>query len=323
MTATFPPILPPPPLRLVFMGTPSLAATVLAALLEGPDPVVGVFTRPDAASGRGLQTSSPPVAELARRHSISVHQPRGWKSGEAAAALRSLAPDLVVVAAYGRLLPQAALDAPRFGCINVHAALLPRWRGADPISRAILEGDAETGVTIMQMVLEMDAGAILHQRRIPIRNDDTGASLEARLAELGGAALAEAMDEWRAGRIAPSAQSAAEVTFAPPLRKGDGRVDWTAPADRIERSVRALQPWPGVTAERSGQPLRLWATELAHPPAGSAAPGTVVAIERSGPVIQTGRGGLRLLEVQAAGKRRMNGADWARGARLEIGDRLP
>jgi methionyl-tRNA formyltransferase len=304
------------------MGTPRLAATVLSALVAGPDPIVGVFTRPDAMSGRGLQATSPPVAELARRHAIPVHQPRGWKSGAAVAALCSLAPDLVVVAAYGRLLPQAALDAPRFGCINVHASLLPRWRGADPISRAILEGDAETGVTIMQMVLEMDAGAILHQQRVPIRPDDTGASLEARLAEVGGSALREALDAWRTGQLTAHPQCGAEVTFAPPLRKSDGRIDWSEPAGRIERAVRALQPWPGATTARAGQPLRLWAAELASAAPSAAAPGTVIAVERHGPVVQTGRDGLRLLEVQAAGKRRMSAADWARGARLEPGERL-
>jgi methionyl-tRNA formyltransferase len=304
------------------MGTPTLAATVLSALLEGPDPVVAAFTRPDAPSGRGLAASSPPVAELARRRAIPVLQPRGWKSGEAVDGLRALAPDLVVVAAYGRLLPQAALDVPRYGCINVHASLLPRWRGADPISRAILEGDAETGVTIMRMILEMDAGAILHQRRIPIRDDDTGASLEERLAELGGLALREAIEEWRAGTLEPRAQDPGEVTFAPPLRKSDGRVDWSAPAARIERAVRAFQPWPGATAERRGQALRLWRAAAVSMADDSASPGTVLALDRDGPLVRTGRGALRLLEVQAAGKRRMRAAEWARGARLQPGEQL-
>lgn len=321
ISALLPP-LPPPPLRIVFLGTPALAATVLGALLDGPDPVVGVFARPDAASGRGLKSSAPPVAELARSRSIEVHQPRSWKDGSATATLAALAPDLVVVAAYGRLLPQAALDCPRFGCINVHASLLPRWRGADPITRAILEGDAETGVTIMQMVLEMDAGPMLHRRTLPIRDDDTGESLERRLAELGGEALTEALAMWRAGRLEAREQDLAEVTFAPPLVKEHGHVSWSDPAARIERAVRGLQPWPGAVTERGGQALKLWSAETLPASPESAAAGSVLAIDREGPRIQTGDGTLRLLEVQAAGKKRMSAADWARGARLQVGERL-
>lgn len=327
MISTALPVLPPPPLRIVFLGTPVLAATVLEALLRGPDPVVGVFARPDAASGRGLRATAPPVAELARRHSIPLEQPTRWKDGAAVAALRAFTPDLVVVAAYGRLLPQDALDVPRFGCINVHASLLPRWRGADPITRAILEGDCETGITIMQMVLEMDAGAILHQRRTEIRADDTGASLEERLATLGGEALREALALWRTGRLEARSQEPSQVTFAPPLQKADGRIDWSAPATRLERAVRALQPWPGATTECRGQTLKLWRAEVAtEEPRDAAtqqsAPGTILALERSGPLVRTGDGALRLLEVQASGKRRTSAADWARGARVGVGERL-
>jgi methionyl-tRNA formyltransferase len=321
ISALLPP-LPPPPLRIVFLGTPALAATVLEALLEGPDRVVGVFARPDAASGRGLKSNAPPVVELARSRSIEVHQPRGWKDGAATATLAALAPDLVVVAAYGRLLPQAALDCPRFGCINVHASLLPRWRGADPITRAILEGDEETGVTIMQMVLEMDAGPMLHQRTLAIRPDDTGESLERRLASLGGEALGEALVKWRAGRLEARGQEPAEITFAPPLRKEHGRIDWQEPAIRIERAIRGLQPWPGAVTERSGQALKIWTAETSPATGDPVPPGTVLALDREGPRIQTGRDGLRLLEVQAAGKRRMSAAEWARGARLQVGERL-
>lgn len=319
------PPLPPPPLRIVFLGTPALAATILGSLLESPDQVVGVFAQPDAASGRGLQSAPPPVAELARRHSIVLEQPRSWKDGSATSALRALVPDLVVVAAYGRILPQEALDVPRFGCINVHASLLPRWRGADPIRRAILEGDAETGVTIMQMVLEMDAGAILHQEAIPIREDETGASLEERLAALGGRALQEALALWRRGQLEARAQDPRWVTFAPPLRKSDGQVDWSAPAARIARAVRALQPWPGASTTRRSQSIKLWTAEALPGPSeitGRAPPGTILALERSGPIVATGEGLLRLLEVQAAGKRRTRAADWARGARLVIGEQL-
>jgi methionyl-tRNA formyltransferase len=314
------PALPAAPLRVVFMGTPELAATVLAALLEGEDRVVGVFTRPDAARGRGLEVAAPPVKQLAEPRGVPVLQPRGWKDGTAVDALRELAPDLVVVAAYGRLLPQAALDVPRFGCINVHASLLPRWRGADPITRAILAGDAETGVTIMQMVLEMDAGAILLQRSTPIAPDDTGESLERRLAALGATALCRALDEWRAGRLVATPQDPSGVTLAPLVTKQDGVIDWRRPAADIERAVRAFQPWPVASTSRAGTPLRVWAAEIDARASGE--PGTVLAVGPRGVAVATGAGALRLREVQAAGKKRMPAADWARGARVTAGERL-
>lgn len=326
-TRALPP-LPAPPLRVVFMGTPDLAATVLRGLLTGRDRVVGVFTRPDAARGRGLALEAPPVKQVAEEAGVPVAQPRGWKDGEALEQLRRMEPDLVVVAAYGRLLPRAALDLPRFGCINVHASLLPRWRGADPITRAILAGDPETGVTIMEMVLEMDAGAILWQRRTAIEADDTGDSLERRLADLGSSALAEALDEWRAGRLVATEQDPALVTYAPLVAKRDGVVDWSGSAVAIERAVRAFVPWPGATTGRAGTALRLWRAEVVADDRGTGragaapAPGEVVAIDQRGLDVATGDGVLRVLELQAAGKRRMPAADWARGARLAVGERL-
>lgn len=297
-------------------------------MLAREDPVVGVFTRSDAARGRGLAVVSPPVKQLAEEHGIPVVQPRTWKDGTALETFASFRPDLAIVAAYGRLLPQAALDLPRFGCINVHGSLLPRWRGADPIRRALLEGDAETGVTIMRMVLEMDAGPMLWKRSTRIEPDDTGGGLELRLAELGGEALVEALDRWRAGTLGEHEQDAAAVTYAPPLQKEDGRVDWTRTAAEIERAARAFSPWPGASTLRRGAPLQIWralvvdASPAASGSSGTAAPGTVLATEAAGPLVATGRGSLRLLEVQAAGKRRMAASDWSRGARLEIGERL-
>lgn len=320
MSASLLPALPAAPLRIVFFGTPDLAATVLESLLVGDDQVVGVFARPDAARGRGMSVSAPPTKRLAAARGIPVEQPRGWKNGAALEAFRAMKPDLAVVAAYGRLLPQAALDTPRFGCINVHASLLPRWRGADPISRAILEGDDATGITIMQMVLEMDAGAILHQRRLPIERDETGGGLEEKLAALGGGALREALDLWRAGRLQAREQDPAGVTTAPLVQKSDGRIDWSRPAVEIERATRALAPWPCATTTRAGQLLKVWRTavELGAP----GTPGSILKVGKRGPLVATGDGALRLDAVQAAGKRRMSGADWARGARLEPGEVL-
>ncbi len=320
MSGVLLPALPPAPLRVVFLGTPEFAATILHALIVGRDDVVGVFSRPDASRGRGLAQTAPPTKRLAIENGIPVHQPHTWKNGQAIDALRALQPDLAVVAAYGRLLPQAALDVPRFGCINVHASLLPRWRGADPIRRAILEGDETTGVTIMQMVLEMDAGDILHQRPQAITPDDTGDSLEENLAALGAETLGEALALWRAGRLESRAQEAERVTFAPPVQKSDGRIDWTCAAAIIERATRALAPWPCATTARAGQLLKVWRARVEEAPAARA--GTVISVDRDGPLIATGEGGLRLIEVQAAGKRRMAAADWARGARVEPGEIL-
>jgi methionyl-tRNA formyltransferase len=316
--------LPPPPLRLVFMGTPPFARAALDALLGGPDEVVGVFSRPDAARGRGLQLEAPAVKQRAAERGIPVLQPKSWKDGAATDQLRALHPDLVVVAAYGRLLPQAALDVPRFGCINVHASLLPRWRGADPITRAILAGDAETGVTIMQMVLEMDAGAILLRRATAIGADETGDRLEERLAELGGAALREALARWRAGELLAVEQDPAAVTLAPMVRKEDGAIDWQRPAAELERAIRAFTPWPGCFARRAESALRVWRAAVAAPTDGgaAAAPGTVLAVDAGGILVTTGDGALRLLEVQAPGKKRMLAADFARGARVAAGERL-
>lgn len=323
MTSRALPALPPAPLRVVFMGTPDLAATVLAALLGGPDEIVGVFSRPDATRGRGLQLEAPPVKQLAEKHGVPVFQPRFWKDGTALEALRGLRPDLVVVAAYGRLLPQAALDVPPYGCINVHASLLPRWRGADPITRAILAGDAESGVTIMQMVLEMDAGDMLLKRAIPIAPDDTGDSLEQKLATLGATSLVEAIAEWRAGRLTATPQDPSLVTLAPMISKGDGVIDWSRDANEIERAVRGYIPWPVAATTRAGAQLRVFRAELAAvTPPGGAAPGAVLAVDARGIVVATGAGVLRLVEVQAAGKKRMAAADWARGARLAAGDVL-
>lgn len=316
--------LPPPPLRIVFLGTPDFAATILRGLLDGPDRVVGVFSRPDAPKGRGLETTPPPVKRLASEHGVPVEQPTRWKDGTATSALRAFEPDLAVVAAYGRILPQDALDVPRFGCVNVHASLLPRWRGADPITRAILEGDRESGVSIMRMVLEMDAGDVLWRATTPVRDDDDGGTLEARLAELGARALGDALAAWRAGSLRAEPQDPALVTHAGPVRREDGRVDWSRPADAIERATRAYAPWPGAFTERAGAPLKLWRARVADG-AGRAPgtpPGTVVSLDAAGPVVATGVGALRLVEVQAAGKRRMQAAEWARGARLAVGERL-
>lgn len=313
--------LPAGPLRIVFLGTPDLAASVLRELWQGPDTLVGAFTKPDARKGRGLQWLAPPVKDVAEEYGIPVYQPENWRDSTALDTLRSLQPDLAITAAYGRILPQAALEIPKFGCLNVHASLLPRWRGADPIRQAILAGDAETGITIMEMVLEMDAGDALWQRKLPIAADDTLASLESRMASLGGSTLTEALQLWRAGELQATPQEASQITMAPMCRKADGKIAWTDPAAAIERRIRAFSPWPGATSPFGEQTLRIWQARLEETST-SASPGELLAVDKSGVLVATGAGALRLLEIQPAGKKRMPAADWARGARLTAGMHL-
>ena len=313
--------LPAAPLRIVFLGTPEIAARILEELLRGPDHVAGVFTRPDSRKGRGLELLAPPVKQLADKHQIPVYQPENWRGTEAGDAFRALQPDLAITAAYGRILPQSALEIPRFGCINVHASLLPRWRGADPIRQAILSGDTETGITIMEMVQEMDAGDCLWQRALPISAEDTLESLESRMATLGGQTLIEALSLWRKGALVATPQDANLVTMAPLCRKSDGKIVWTDSAAAIERRIRAFSPWPGAATPFGKQNLRIWRAALEETTA-TARPGELLAVDKSGVLVATGAGALRLLEVQPAGKKRMPAADWARGARLTPGTSL-
>ncbi|MDG1399441.1 MAG: methionyl-tRNA formyltransferase [Candidatus Binatia bacterium] len=313
--------LPAGPLRIVFLGTPDLAASVLRELRKGPDTIVGAFTKPDARKGRGLQWLAPPVKDVAEEFGIPVYQPENWRDSATLDTLRSLKPDLAITAAYGRILPQAALEIPKFGCLNVHASLLPRWRGADPIRQAILAGDAETGITIMEMVLEMDAGDALWQRKLTIADHDTLASLESRMASLGGSTLTEALKLWRAGDLRATAQDSSRVTMAPLCRKADGKIAWTDSASAIERRIRAFSPWPGATSQFAEQTLRIWQADLEETST-KAAPGELIAVDKNGLLVATGTGALRLIEIQPAGKKRMLAADWARGARLTAGMRL-
>lgn len=311
------------PARIAYAGTPEFAVPALRAIAASGAEIPIVLTQPDRPAGRGRRLTPSPVKVAAQALGVDVAQPVSLRDP---AVLERLgpAPDLLVVAAYGLLLPKHMLEWPRLGCVNLHASLLPRWRGADPITRAIVAGDAETGVTIMQMVLEMDAGDMLLHRAIPIAPDDDGDTLEAKLARLGASALGEALDLWRAGKLTATPQDPALVTLAPMVSKADGEIDWSRPAVEIERAVRGYVPWPVASTVRAGAPLRVWRSEVATAPANAAdaTPGTVLAVDARGIVVATGDGALRLLEVQAAGKKRMPAADWARGARLTVGERF-
>jgi methionyl-tRNA formyltransferase len=306
--------------RIVFFGTPEFAVPSLQALLDGPDLIAGVVCQPDKPAGRGRRLREPPVKCLAAQHGIAIAQPATIKSEAFAALLGGWAPDLVVVAAYGRILPRAVLELPRLGCINVHASLLPKYRGAAPIQWALLRGETATGVTIMRMNERMDEGAILLQRATPIAVDETYGALQTRLAALGATALMEALAALHAGTLRAHAQGDAGATYAPMIRKPDGAIDWTLAAEEIARKVRAFNPWPSAFTAHAGRLLKIHRARALAEPAG-APPGTVLAL---GDLVRvaTGAGVLGIEELQLEGKRALPAAAFARGGALAAGDRL-
>jgi methionyl-tRNA formyltransferase len=306
------------PWRVVFMGTPAFARPILEALAARPDPVVGVVCQPDKPRGRGLALEAPEVKQAAERLGLPVLQPTRVRDQAFADALRALAPEVIVVAAYGRILPRTILDLPPHGCINVHASLLPRHRGAAPISAAILAGDALTGVTIMSMSEELDAGDVILMRETPIASDDTTGSLTARLSRLGAEAIGEALDGLRAGRLHPRPQPADGVTYAPRIERADARIDWQRSALELERLVRAFAPAPSASTFLDGQGLKVHRAALCAR-ASDTTPGTVVAATPNGIDVATGQGVLRLLEVQLEGRKRLTAAQFLAGRRLAPG----
>jgi methionyl-tRNA formyltransferase len=310
--------------RVVFMGTPAFAVPSLSALLSAAT-VVGVVTQPDRPAGRGRQTVAPPVKDVALAAGVPVIQPQRLREPAAMAQLQAWAPDVIVVAAFGQILKPAVLDLPPHGCLNVHASLLPRHRGAAPIPAAIIAGDAETGITLMRMDPGLDTGPILAQRRLPIQPDDTTASLSARLAQTGADLLVDSLPAYLAGELLPQPQDNTQATYAPQLKKEDGHLDFTRPAAELARRVRALTPWPGAFAlwpaaeGRAPQPLKVLRAAALDERLAEA--GQVVATPH-GPAVGAGAGALLLLEVQPPGKRPMPALDFARGARGFTGQRL-
>ncbi len=305
------------------MGTPEFAVPSLQKLLEGIDLVVGVVTQPDQPSGRGMALHAPPVKMLAEAYHLPVFQPAKLRVPGVLEQLQSWQPDLIVVAAYGRILPTTILTLPPLGCINVHASLLPKYRGAGPIQWAIANGETETGITIMQVSAPMDAGDILLQKAMPIAATDTGGSLHDKLARLGAAALQEAIALLKAGRLTPRQQNEAEVTHAPLMQKDDGRVDWHLAAAVIERRVRAFNPWPSTYTTLNGKLLKIFAAQVEHAPRpAQAGPGTIIEITPVSVSVTTGNGILTLREVQLAGKKRLSVEEFLRGHHLQPGTRL-
>ncbi|WP_324013084.1 methionyl-tRNA formyltransferase [Aeromonas hydrophila] len=295
-------------LKLIFAGTPDFAARHLAALLSSDHEVVAVYTQPDKPAGRGQKLTASPVKELALAHSLPVYQPASLRKEEAQAELAALGADLMVVVAYGLILPKAVLDTPRLGCINVHGSLLPRWRGAAPIQRSIWAGDAETGVTIMQMDVGLDTGAMIRKVSCPIAADETSASLYDKLAGLGPQALVDTVNAMAAGNTAAETQDDAQANYAEKLSKEEARIDWSMEAVAIERCIRAFNPWPISWFEVAGQTVKVWQAEVVAQDHGQTA-GTLLKADKQGIDIATGKGVLRLLTLQPPGKKAMSVTD--------------
>lgn len=298
------------PARVVFMGSPEFSLPTLKALV-GNYQVVGVVTQPDRPAGRGKQLKPPPVKLLAEELGISVIQPRRLRKAEAMDQLRAWAPELIVVAAFGQILKQDVLDLPRYGCINVHASLLPRWRGASPIQATILYGDKEAGITIMRMDAGLDTGPILSRRAIPISEDDTAPTLSEKLSILGADLLVETLPRYLAGELKPEPQDDSKATIAPTLEKSQGMLDPNESAEMLARKVRAFNPWPGAFILWKTTPLKI---HRAHAAAGKGKVGEHL-VHVGLPTLATSKGLLVLDEVQPAGKRPMSGEEFLRGAR--------
>jgi methionyl-tRNA formyltransferase len=304
------------PLRVVFFGTPDFAVSTLAAILDAGHAVARVYTQPPRPAGRGQKSQPSAVHEFAGRRGLDVATPRSLKPAAEHEAFTALIPDVAVVVAYGLLLPALILHAPRFGCINVHASLLPRWRGAAPIQRAILSGDRETGVTIMQMDEGLDTGPILLAERVPIGPEDTAETIHDRLAALGAVLLVRVLEGLGSGALKATPQPLEGVTYASRLTREEGRLVWGRAADALARQVRAFTPWPGAWFEHGGERLKVLRAEIGRGPAGSAAPGTVLDDALS---IACGEGVLRILEAQRPGRAAMATSAMLRGHPIPAG----
>jgi methionyl-tRNA formyltransferase len=301
-------------IRIVFMGSPDFALPSLSALATARTyQVVGVVTQPDRASGRGRELKAPPVKTLALELNIPVVQPEKLRTPAAMDQLRAWTPDLIVVAAFGQILKKDVLEIPRYGCVNVHASLLPRWRGAAPINAAILHGDEETGVTIMQMDVGLDTGPMFASKSIRIRRDDTAGSVIQALSTLGATLLTEVLSEYFSGNLNPVSQPAEGVTYAPMLKKSDGLLDFSYSAVELERRVRAMNPWPGAWFEWNGNPLKVLRASIVGGEKGLAN-GSRFTVEGK-PAVQSVEGALVLDEVQPAGRKVMSGKSFLSGAR--------
>jgi methionyl-tRNA formyltransferase len=296
-------------MKIVFAGTPEFSVPALQSLLDSPHDVIAVYTRPDRPAGRGRKTTASPVKQLALQHDLPVYQPESLKTEAAQQLLAALQPDLMIVIAYGLILPPGVLAMPRMGCVNVHASLLPRWRGAAPIQRAILAGDAETGVCLMQMDAGLDTGPVLASTVSPIAAEDTGSRLHDKLAQLGAQLLSENLAALERGELEPRQQDEALACYAGKLKKSEARIDWNMPAVEIMRRIRAFNAWPVAETRYADRQLRIW-DALVVPGEAEALPGTVRSVDKTGIEVACGAGRLRLLELQLPGARAVTAGEF-------------
>lgn len=298
------------PLRIIFAGTPNFAAQHLDALIKSHHDVIAVYSQPDRPAGRGKKLKASEVKQLALTHDIPVYQPENFKSDEAKQQLADLNADIMVVVAYGLLLPKAVLETPNLGCINVHGSILPRWRGAAPIQRAIWAGDAETGVTIMQMDQGLDTGDMISIATCPIEAADTSASLYSKLAALGPAALIDTLATIADGTATPKKQNDELANYAKKLSKEEANIDWQMPAQQIERNIRAFNPWPICFTQMQGNTVKIYAAELVE---NSGNPGEILAADKTGITVATTEGALKITQLQPQGKKPMSVQDFLNG----------
>ena len=302
-------------MRVVFMGTPDIASVCLKKILADGFDVVGVYTQPDRPKGRGMKMVCSPVKEVALAAGIPVFQPENFREEASVQQLRDLQPDICAVVAYGRILPQKVLDVPKRGCINIHASILPKYRGSAPYQWAVLDGLEETGVTAMYLTREMDAGDIIDVSRTPIGENETAGELLDRLAVLGAGLLSKTLSRFAQGEVKGTAQDASQVSYAPMLDKSMSPIDWTKTAQQVHNHVRGLHPWPVATMEIQGKLFKVHATRVAE---GSGEPGQILGLSKTGLLVACGEGAVEILSLQAEGGKRMSAPDYFRGHPLQL-----
>lgn len=308
-------------MRVVFMGTPDFSVPTLEKIIEAGHEVIGVVTQPDKAKGRGKKVLFPPVKETALAHDLPVYQPRRARDPEFIEEMKTLNPDVMVVVAFGQILPKAILDIPKYGCINVHASLLPKYRGAAPIQWAVIRGEKVSGVTTMQMDVGLDTGDMLLKKEVLLDEEETGGSLHDKLSTLGGNLLIETLEKIEAGDIHPEKQDDSQAgEYARMLDKNLGRIDFSMPAVEIERLIRGLNPWPSAFTSYNGKTMKLWKAKTDN--CGQGVPGQVIHVDKNSFTVQTGQGTLQILELQMEGKKRMDAGAFLRGCPLETGTML-
>ncbi len=308
-------------MRVVFMGTPDFSVPTLECIIEAGHEVVGVVTQPDKAKGRGKKVVYTPVKEKALEHGLIVYQPRRAREPEFIEQMRALNPDVMVVVAFGQILPKELLDIPKYGCVNVHASLLPKYRGAAPIQWAVIRGEKVSGVTTMQMDVGLDTGDMLLKTEVPLAEDETGGSLHDKLSVLGGDLLIETLKGLEAGTIVPEKQDDSQSgEYARMLDKSLGKIDFSMRAEEIERLIRGLNPWPSAYTSYNNKTMKLWKARVVS--GGEAVPGQVLAVDKKGFTVQTGDGALQILELQMEGKKRMDAGAFLRGCPLTVGEIL-